>query len=142
MSTIHTTNERVARTRSFFEYECYDINPVIVFLHVTTGACDDEDTYGTKHFNALDMDDMFREYASFERAVSEGVSFFCNTDCADITRLVGFIYIDGYNGKIEFVPEWNVGRCDWVTTLHINGAGTVLRVFAECTGACGVELYS
>ena len=113
-----------------------------MFLHITTGACDDEDTYGTKYFNALDMDDMFREYASFERAISDGVSYFCNTDCTDRTRLVGFIYIDGDTGKIEFVPEWNLGRCDWITTFHMNGSGTVLRVFAECTGACGVELYN
>lgn len=145
MSNVKTNNmsARVARTRRFFEYECYDIDPVSVFLHVTTGACDDEDTYGTKYFNALDMDDMFREYAAFEKAINEGVSYFCNhSECMDTTRLVGFIYIDGENGKIEFVPEWNMGRCDWITTLHMNGAGTVLRVFAECTGACGVELYN
>ena len=144
MSNVKTNNmsARVARTRRFFEYECYDIDPVSVFLNVTTGACDNEDTYGAKYFNALDMDDMFREYAAFEKAISEGVSYFCNTDCTDRTRLVGFIYIDGEDGKIEFVPEWNLGRCDWVTTLHMNGAGTVLKVFAECTGACGVELYN
>lgn len=144
MNNVKTKNmsDRVARTRDFFEYETYDLNPVNVFYHVTIGACDDEDTFGVKYFNALDMNDLFIEYAAFEKAINEGVSYFCNhSECMDITRLVGFIYIDGDTGKIEFVPEWNLGRCDWITTLHINGAGTVLQVFAECTGACGVELY-
>lgn len=144
MSNVKTNNmsDRVARTRRFFEHEWYDINTASVFLHVTTGACDDEDVYGAKHFTALDMDDMFREYAAFEKAINEGVSYFCNNDYTDRTLLVGFIYIDGEDGKIEFIPQWNLGTCDWVTTLHMNGAGTVLRVFAECTGACGVELYN
>lgn len=76
MSNVKTNNmsERVARTRRFFEHEWYDINPSSVFMHVTTGTCDDEDTYGCKHFTALDMDDMFREYVSFEQTVSEGVA--------------------------------------------------------------------
>lgn len=145
MTNVNTNNmsDRVARTRDFFEYETYDINPINVFRHVTIGACDDEDACGAKHFTALDMDDLFIEYAAFEKAINDGVSYFCNhSECMDITRLVGFLYIDGNNGKIEFVPEWNIGRCDWITTLHINGAGTVLRVFADCTGASGIELYN
>lgn len=144
MSNVKTNNmsARVARTRRFFEHECYDINPVSVFLHVTTGACDDEDTYGAKYFNALDMDDMFREYAAFEKAVSDGVSYFCNTDCTDTVREVGFIFIDGETGELEFVPIWDCGELDLITAVHMDGNGTALRVLVDCTGACGVELYS
>lgn len=144
MSNVKTNSmsERVARTRRFFWYECYDLNTANVFSHVTTGACDDEDLHGGKHFTALDMADMFSGYVAFERAVSEGVSYLCTAGCTDTKRLVGFIFIDGEDGKVEFIPEWSLARCDWLTTLHMSGAGTVLRVFAECTGACGVELYS
>ena len=141
---MSNTETRLDRTRTFFRYKTFDLDPATVFLHVTTGACDDDDlgTYeGHNHFTALDMDDMFRAFVAFEQAVSDGLNWFVNhPDCMDTERTIGLFFIED-NGKIDFTPEWDGGRCDFFTEWHYLNEGTALRAIVDCTGACGVELY-
>lgn len=142
MSNYQPTDSRVSRTRKFFRWGCYDLDPSVVFSHILVCACDDEDVRDDKSFTALDIYDVFSSFRAFVREVNDGVHYFVeHPEFTSITRLVGFIYINKV-GKVEFVPEYELGRCDWVTTLHMNGAGTALRVMAECTGGCRVELYN
>lgn len=134
--------DRIARTRHFFNLDSWSLEAPDAWQHVLTGACDDDDMYSNDSFNALDMDNMFNEYRMFGIACNDAFRFLIeHTDA--VLRLAGFIYIDGENGAVEFTRndnEFGHARAEWLFECHRDMAGTLLRVVVDGAGAIGIEL--
>lgn len=134
--------DRIARTRRFFELDSWSLDAAEAWQHVLTGACDDDDLHGDKCFSALDMDSMFDEYRAFGSACNDAFHYLIeHVDV--IFKLAGFVYIDGYDGAVEFVDaESRPVRAEWLFTRAQDGAGVLLRVVVDSAGSIGLELVA
>lgn len=140
---MENIKDRIARTRRFFELDSWSLDAAEAWQHVLTGACDDDDLHGDKCFNALDMDSMFNEYRAFDSACND--AFHSLIEHVDVMfKLAGFVYIDGYNGAVNFVDTENNHHdlAEWLFTCAQNGAGVLLRVVVDSVGSIGLELVA
>lgn len=139
---MSNVNDRIARTRRFFQYDSWSWEAPEAWSHVLTGACDDTDLNGDNMFTMLDVDNMFSDYMTFCVACNDAFHFLIdNVD--SMFKLAGFIYIDGETGAVEFAredSELGHERAEWLLKCHQNMAGTLLRAVVDNTGSIGIEL--
>lgn len=139
---MSNTQDRIARTRRFFELDSWDRDAAAAWHHVLTGAHDEDDLHGDKSFSALDMDNMFSEYRAFGRACNDAFHYLIE-HIDEFNYLAGVIYIDGDNGAVEFAnTDDNHDRAEWLFTCAQHGAGILLRVIVDSVGSIGIELVA
>lgn len=122
---MSNVQDRIARTRRFFELDSWSLEAPDAWQHILTGACDDNDMYGDKSFNALDMGSMFSEYRVFGIACNDAFHYLIERMDA-IFRVAGFVADDVRLALYEMPRPDDYTAADILTKVS-----TYTRIYIE-----------